>query len=92
MRIEAPPAVLAAPDELLPFPFGIEARTAKQLVQSGKLAAAKLGRRLYARRSDVLALVDRLATPATAGNVMDDYAALAANARRNTPRRRGGAR
>lgn len=92
VRIETPPAVIAPPDELLPFPFGIEARTAKQLVRSGKLTAAKLGRRLYARRSDLLALVDRLAEPPTAGSVADDYASLAARARATTPRRRGGAR
>lgn len=46
-----------APDELVAFPFGLDARTARALVRSGELPSRKLGRRLYARRSDLLALV-----------------------------------
>ncbi len=60
----------AAPDELLPFPFGLEEEAAaKSLVRTGKLPAVKIGRRIYARRSDVLALVDKLvSTRARAAN------------------------
>ena len=69
----------AAPDELVPFPFGLEAAAATKLVKSGVLKAAKIGRKLFARRSDLLALVDRLAS--TAASTMkettteDTYAA-----------------
>jgi hypothetical protein len=51
-----------APDELVAFPFGLEAAAARALVRTGTLRAAKLGRRLYARRSELLSLVDKLAT------------------------------
>jgi hypothetical protein len=74
----------AAPDELITFPFGLESRAAKKLVESGKLPAAKIGRHTDARRSDVLALVDRLAkkkpTP-TLSEADADYAALTRAAR-----------
>lgn len=75
----------AAPDELLPFPFGLEEEAAaKSLVRTGKLRAVKIGRRLYARRSDVLSLVDTLAEerqPAPSAPP-DSYAGLVAQARR----------
>lgn len=45
------------PDELVAFPFGLDAKTARGLVRRGELPSRKLGRKLYARRSDVLALV-----------------------------------
>lgn len=72
-----------APDELIAYPFNIEAKAARYLVRSGKLRAVKIGRRLYARRSDVLALVDTL-EPEGKGepNSDDSYAALVARARR----------
>jgi hypothetical protein len=55
----------AAPscDHLVSFPFKLEANAAKKLVASGTLKAVKIGRRWYARNSDVLALVDILAKP-----------------------------
>lgn len=63
VRIEAPPAMLP-PDELVPFPFGLEASAARKLVRDGTLRAARIGRRVYAKRSDVVGLVDRLASAA----------------------------
>ena len=60
--IRLPPAQApTAPDELLPFPFGrLERNAARALIRDGHLPVVKLGRKFYARRSDVLALVDRL--------------------------------
>ena len=56
-----PPPPPAAPDELLPFPFGnLERNAARALIHDGHLPVAKIGRKFYARRSDVLALVERL--------------------------------
>ena len=57
----------SAPDELVAYPFGLEREAARRLMRDGHLPAARIGRRVYARRSDVLALVERLAatTPAT---------------------------
>jgi len=52
----AAPAVV--PDDLIAFPFGLEARTAHALIRCGRLRAVRLGRRLYSKRSLVLALVD----------------------------------
>jgi hypothetical protein len=49
------------PDELLAFPFGLEIAAARSLVRQRKLRAAKIGRRVYAKRSDVVALVDAIA-------------------------------
>ena len=74
----------AAPDELLPFPFGLEEdAAAKSLVRTGKLRAVKIGRRLYAKRSDVLALVDKLARVEPTKDTADtSYAALVARSRR----------
>lgn len=72
----------AAPDELVPFPFGLEEkRAAKWLVQKRKLATVKLGRRVYARRSDVLALVETLASDEPANDAPDTYAAVVARSR-----------
>ena len=54
-----------APDELVPFPFGnIERNAARALMREGHLPVAKIGRKFYARRSDVLALVERLGASA----------------------------
>ncbi len=56
-----PPPPPSAPDELLPFPFGnLERNAARALIRDGHLPVAKIGRKFYARRSDVLALVERL--------------------------------
>ena len=70
----------AAPDELVPFPFGLEANAARSLVASGELVARKLGRKLYARRSAILALVDAR-PPKPANDEPDPLAALAARTR-----------
>lgn len=80
----------AAPDELVAFPFGLERSTARALMRSGKLPHARLGRRDYARRSDVLALVDRDIKPENVpltGNAKADLASLA-EARRSKPAKR----
>lgn len=68
----------AAPDELVAFPFGLEVAAARALVASGELAARKLGRKTYARRSAVLALVDaKPPKPPPAADEEDPLAALA---------------
>lgn len=59
IRIEAASPVLA-PDELVAFPFGLECKAAKALIRDGTLPAARIGRRQYALRSDLLALVEKL--------------------------------
>ena len=57
-----PPPTPGAPDELVAFPFGnFERNAARALMKEGHLKVAKIGRKFYARRSDVLALVDTLA-------------------------------
>jgi hypothetical protein len=64
IRIPPPPPP-GAPDELVPFPFGnIERNAARALMREGHLPVAKIGRKFYARRSDVLALVERLGASA----------------------------
>ena len=82
----------AAADALLAFPFGLERAAAAALVRDGVLPAAKIGRRFYARRSDVLALVERLAKPAavkaTGVDVAGDLASIAAKTRAGGHRRR----
>jgi len=56
-----PPPPSAAPDELVPFPFGnFERNASRALMRDGHLPVAKIGRKFYARRSDVLALVERV--------------------------------
>ena len=57
----------------------LDARTARALVRSGELPSRKLGRRLYVRRSDLLALVP----PRRAGMAPGD---AAASVRRKTAR------
>jgi hypothetical protein len=71
-----------APDDLLAFPFGFEVAAARSLVRRGKLRAARIGRRVYAKRSDVLALVDALsALEARPDPQTDTYADLVARSR-----------
>lgn len=48
-------------EHLLAFPFGLERATAAALERSGELRVTKIGRRKYALRSEVLALVETLA-------------------------------
>jgi hypothetical protein len=71
-------------DELMAFPFGFEVSAARNLEKDGHLPTAKIGRRRYAKRSDVLALIDKLG-PATAplSKVREDpYAKLVAIVKR----------
>ncbi len=81
---DEPPIIVnvhrAAPDELVPFPFGLERAAASKLVASGELPTRKLGRKTYARRSAVLVLVDA-APPKPANDEQDPLAALAARTR-----------
>jgi hypothetical protein len=83
VRLPPPPAS-SAPDELLPFPFGnLERNAARALIRDGHLPVAKIGRKFYARRSDVLALVDKLAVvqarkaPVKGESAKDAYLRLA---------------
>ncbi len=82
IRVEA--VRLMPPDELLTFPFGLERAAARDVVRSGKLPAAKIGRRTYARRSDVLALVERAAPAKPEAAAEDAYACAVASARRRS--------
>jgi hypothetical protein len=50
-----------APDDVIEFPFGLEEKTARALVREGTIPAARLGRKLYARRSAVLGAIDVIA-------------------------------
>jgi len=82
VRVEA--VRVAAPDELVAFPFGLERAAAARAIRDGHLPAARIGRRVYARNSDVLALVGKLALttkPMMSGDVGDDYSALVASSR-----------
>jgi hypothetical protein len=86
IRVEATPAVLP-PDELVSFPFGLERSAASALVRKGTLPAAKIGRRLYARRSEVLGLVDTLTKGRGSGPAAGaSYAELVAAAKGRTAR------
>jgi hypothetical protein len=58
--IEAVPAPAPEIDRLVPFPFGIEANAARDLMKRGVLVTAKIGRKRWAKHSAVLALVDVL--------------------------------
>ncbi len=77
--------VLPALDELVAFPFGLEANAARGLIKSGELPARKIGRRWYAKRSDVLRLIDnaRPIAPARASGagIANDLAAIAERTR-----------
>lgn len=81
IRVEAA-APMLAPDGLVVFPFGLEKSAARALVAKGTLRTAKIGRLRYAKRSDIVALVDKLAAiPAAKGDVQADYTALVKSAR-----------
>jgi hypothetical protein len=68
-------------DELVPFPFGLERRAARALVRAGRLPSVRIGRRLFTRRSALLALVaPSTSTPASAVDSASE-AARAAYAR-----------
>lgn len=74
------------PDDLVSFPFGLEEAAARGLIKRGELRARKIGRRWYAKRSDVLGLID--AAPyvppvqALGRDVKADLAVIAARTRR----------
>ena len=53
-------------DILVAFPFGLERAAARVLIRSGELSARKIGRAIYARRSDLLALVPAQGSGTTA--------------------------
>ncbi len=75
-------------DDLVAFPFGLEENAARGLIKRGELRARKIGRRWYAKRSDVLGLIDRAppVQPARARGegVREDLAALAERTRRGS--------
>lgn len=72
-----------APDELVCFPFGLEVSSARALVASGEIPTRKIGRKTYAKRSAILALID--AAPKVANDAAasphDELAALAKRTR-----------
>jgi hypothetical protein len=81
--------VLPPHDDLIPFPFNLEANAARTLIRSGELRARKIGRRWYAKRSDVLALIDNapsVAPPARASgqSLRGDLQAIAERTRRGS--------
>jgi hypothetical protein len=73
-------------DDLVCFPFGLEDNAARTLIKRGELRARKIGRRWYAKRSDVLALIDAapFVPPAHASgpSLRTDLAAIAERTRR----------
>ncbi len=73
------PTTIAAPDVLDRLPGPLERAAADRLVRDGVLRAAKIGRHWYARRSDILALVDQLSRPRpqAGGDVRVDLAKIA---------------
>jgi hypothetical protein len=76
--------VLPPVDDLVEFPFSLERSTANRLIKSGELRARKLGRKWYAKRSEVLGLIDKAPrmTPARTGaSLRDDLAAIAERTR-----------
>ncbi len=73
-----------AGDDLVELPGPFEASAAERLRKSGELPARKVGRRWYARKSDMLALVPpRSATPVqpATDNDTENYARLVQRAR-----------
>lgn len=81
VTLPATPVVVAAPDGLVHRGnSGIEARAFDALVASGELPSRKLGRRVYARRSDLLKLIDVVRAEPQAP--VDELAAAVAKAAR----------
>lgn len=70
-----------APNALVAFPFGLEARTARALVNSGELRSRKIGRKTYALATDLAALVMNAPAKPSAPVPADSYRALVAKAR-----------
>ena len=74
-------------DDLVPFPFGLEANAARALIKSGELKARKIGRRWYAKRSSVIALIDNAPPPparASGADLRADLAAIAERTRKGS--------
>ena len=80
--------VLPPHDDLIAFPFGLEVNAARSLIKSGELPARKIGRRWYAKRSAVLALIDNAPhvppAKASGASLRDDLAVIAARTRTRT--------
>ncbi len=51
------PTSVTQPDELVAFPWNLEANTARKLIASGAIKAKKIGRKWFALRSEVLKLM-----------------------------------
>ena len=81
----SPAPVMA--DELVPLAkAGVDAGALRRLVRRGILPAARIGRSVYVRRSDLVALVDKLArrpkaAPAVADGPDAEYSALVSKSR-----------
>ena len=58
--LEVLPLAAVDTDRLVPFPFGLEANAAREVMKRGLLVTAKIGRKRWAKHSAVLALVDVL--------------------------------
>lgn len=93
VRVEAAPPV-QPPDELRPIgalaeEWGLERRGLETAIRRAGIATVRIGRQLAVRRSDVVALVDRLPRAADApdSTPADAYAALVACARGGKDRR-----
>lgn len=75
-----------AADEAIQFPFGLETNAARELVRTGRIGTAKIGRKRYARRSAVLAALDAIAAEqeraAKAGDAQASYLALVGGGRK----------
>ena len=83
IKIQSPASVTSTDELVHRGNCGLEPKAFDGLVHRGELRARKIGRKVYARRSDVLALVD--AAPAVAtSEPKDDLAdAVARKARRS---------
>jgi hypothetical protein len=72
-------------DDLVELPGPFEASAAERLRKSGELPARKVGRRWYARKSDMLALIPAKGQPVelepAADNDAEEYARLVARKR-----------
>lgn len=71
-------------DDLVAFPWGLERNAARHLIATGELRARKIGRKWYARRSDVLRLIDAAPSPpkrAPGGSLDEDLDAIARGGR-----------
>ncbi len=73
---ELAPRAPVVPDEVLvAFPYGLETSAAKTLERDGRLKPARIGRRRYVKRSDLLAVVEAIAAEQAAERGAPDDAA-----------------